>query len=355
MQPEEILDALRTVNEPESQKDIVRLGFIRDLEVDGPRVSFRLVLRDPTSPFARRAEALSAEAISRRFPDAQVDVDIDNVLIGLGDDVSVERDASAGGAPSVTNIIAVASGKGGVGKSTVAVNLAAALAARGYDVGIMDADIYGPSIPTMFGVADEKPRVNERRKLVPIERHGIKLLSMGFMVEPEKAVIWRGPMVSNALDYLVLDLPPGTGDIQLTVVQTIGLTGAVVVSTPQDVALADARKAVAMFEQVDVPVLGLIENMAYFSPPDLPDRRYAIFGEGGARRLAEELDIPLLGEIPIEQSLRESCDGGTPFVVAQPESATSVVFADLAATVSMQVDLRNAGLQPTPRVEILYR
>jgi ATP-binding protein involved in chromosome partitioning len=367
MNPVDVLDALRSVVDPQSGKDIVRLKFVRDLRVDGDRVALRLVLPDPTAAFSGEVDELGSAAIRRLFPNADVDITLDNEMIGFGDDISIDRDATAGTVPSILNIIAVASGKGGVGKSTVAVNLACALSARGLDVGLMDADIYGPSIPTMFGVADAKPRVNDNRKLVPIETHGIKLLSMGFMVEPDKAVIWRGPMVSNAvrqffgdthwgdLDYLVMDLPPGTGDIQLTIVQTIGLTGAVVVSTPQEVALADARKAVAMFQQVDVPVLGLVENMAYFTPPDLPDRRYAIFGEGGTRRLAESLGVPLLGEIPLEQTLREACDEGTPYVIAAPDSRMAGVFDRLAAETVNQVDLRNAGLDPTQRIEILYR
>ncbi len=367
MSPVDVLDALRTVVEPESGYDIVRLKLIRDLVVDDAGVSFRVVLPDPTAPFASVVEERATAAIQARDASVRVRVSMDNEMIGLGDDISVQSDANANSVPSIRNIIAVASGKGGVGKSTMAVNLACALAAKGYDVGLMDADIYGPSIPTMFGVRDARPRVNENRKLVPIETHGIKLLSMGFLVEPEKAVIWRGPMVSNAirqffgdtnwgaLDYLVMDLPPGTGDIQLTIVQTIGLTGAVVVSTPQEVALADARKAVAMFQEVDVPVLGLIENMAYFVPPDLPDRRYHIFGEGGAAELARSLKLPLLGEIPIEQPLREACDNGRPIVISEPESAVSRVFDALAAETARQVDLRNAGLDPTQRIEILYR
>lgn len=272
------------------------------------------------------------------------------------------------GVQNVTNFIAVASGKGGVGKSTVAANLAAALAKGGAKVGLLDADIYGPSVPLMFGVpADEKPRVNEQRDIVPLVRYGVKLLSMGFLVDDANAVIWRGPMVSSALrqllgqaawgelDHLVIDLPPGTGDIQLTLVQTVPLTGAVVVSTPQPVALADARKAVAMFRNVHVPVLGVVENMAYFTPPDLPDRKYFLFGEAGAQRLAAELDVPVLGEVPIEQAAREAGDLGTPIVLREPESAAARAFAAAAERVTAEVERRNAEAPPTQPIEILYK
>ena len=272
------------------------------------------------------------------------------------------------GVSQVTNFIAVASGKGGVGKSTVAANLAAALAASGARVGLLDADVYGPSVPLMFGVPeDEKPRLNDERHIVPLLRYGVKLLSMGFLVDEKNAVIWRGPMVSSAvrqflsqaawgeLDHLVIDLPPGTGDIQLTLVQTVPLTGAVVVSTPQPVALADARKAVKMFENVHVPVLGVVENMAYFTPPDLPDRKYFLFGEAGAQKLAAELDVPVLGEIPIEQAAREAGDRGTPGVLAEPESVSAKAFQAMAERVVAEVERRNADAPPTLPIEILYK
>lgn len=272
------------------------------------------------------------------------------------------------GVSQVTNFIAVASGKGGVGKSTVAANLAAALAASGAKVGLLDADVYGPSVPLMFGVPeDEKPRLNDERHIVPLLRYGVKLLSMGFLVDEKNAVIWRGPMVSSAvrqflsqaawgeLDHLVIDLPPGTGDIQLTLVQTVPLTGAVVVSTPQPVALADARKAVKMFENVHVPVLGVVENMAYFTPPDLPDRKYFLFGEAGAQKLAAELDVPVLGEIPIEQAAREAGDRGTPVVLAEPDSVSAKAFRAMAERVVAEVERRNADAPPTLPIEILYK
>jgi len=283
-------------------------------------------------------------------------------------DAPAPRPDKPRGVAGVTNFIAVASGKGGVGKSTVAANLAAALAKGGAKVGLLDADVYGPSVPLMFGIPeDEKPRVNDERHIVPLVRYGVKLLSMGFLVDEKNAVIWRGPMVSSAvrqfigqaawgeLDYLVIDLPPGTGDIQLTLVQTVPLTGAVVVSTPQAVALADARKAVKMFENVHVPVLGVVENMAYFTPPDLPDRRYYLFGEAGAQRLAAELGVPVLGEVPIEQAAREAGDLGTPIVLAEPESASATAFTAMAERVVAEVERRNAEAPPTQPIEILYK
>ncbi len=275
--------------------------------------------------------------------------------------------APPSGVSAVTHIVAVASGKGGVGKSTVSANLAVALAARGLRVGLMDADIYGPSVPLMFGVpADEKPRVNEAREVVPLVRYGVSLLSMGFLTDDRRAVIWRGPMVSSAirqflgqaawgpLDVLILDLPPGTGDIQLTIVQTVPLAGAVIVTTPQPVAVADARKAVAMFGQVDVPILGIAENMAYFTPPDLPDRRYALFGEGGGRTLAEEAGVPLLAEIPLEQAAREAGDAGVPVVLREPDGAAAKAFEVLATGVMDALERRKDEPQAPP-IEILYR
>lgn len=367
----QVLEALRQVVEPGAGKDIVRLGMVRGLQVSGEVVSFTVVVRDPASEFAREVKQRCEAAVRERLgAGVQVRVDVDSEMIGLGGDLQVS--GSGQRAPSaqpagVRNFVAVASGKGGVGKSTVAANLAVALAQQGFDVGLVDADIYGPSVPTMFGTKGDKPRVDAERKIVPLERHGVKLLSMGFLVDPTQAVIWRGPMVSNAvrqflgdcawgeLDYLVLDLPPGTGDIQLTLVQTIALTGAVIVSTPQEVALADARKGVAMFQNVNVPVLGIVENMAYFTPPDLPDRRYYLFGEGGARRLAGELDVPFLGEVPIEQVVRETGDAGAPVVVADPESVSARAFHAIAQAVVAQVDLRNAELPSTQKIEILYR
>lgn len=372
MTPDQVLDALRHVIEPDLGSDLVSLNMIQDVKVKGDAVSFTVVLTTPACPLKEHIRKECVAAIREHAsPAAQV-------TVNMTSNVTTRRGAPAGpgemppqvdsGASEVKNTIAVASGKGGVGKSTVAVNLALALAASGAKVGLVDLDIYGPSIPTMLGIPEaEKPRVNESKKIEPLERHGVKLLSMGFLVDPTHAVVWRGPMVSSAvrqflndaawgeLDYLVLDLPPGTGDIQLTIVQTIALTGAVIVSTPQTVALADARKGVAMFRNVNVPVLGIVENMAYFTPPDMPDRKYYLFGEGGARRLAEELEVPLLGEVPIEQAVREGGDRGSPIVVLEPDSASAGALRLIAERTAQQVSIRNAELEPTQKVEILYR
>jgi ATP-binding protein involved in chromosome partitioning len=261
----------------------------------------------------------------------------------------------------VKNIIAVASGKGGVGKSTIAANLAVSLADLGARVGLVDADIYGPSIPIMFDVVDEKPlvrMVNGEQMMVPVESYGIKLLSIGFLAHGDTAVVWRGPMMSSALkqfimdclwgdlDYLLIDLPPGTSDIHLTLVQTVPLTGAVVVTTPQKVALADAAKAISMFGQtpIKVPILGIVENMAYFSPPELPENRYYIFGKDGGKKMAEKYELPFLGEIPLVQSVREAGDGGVPIVMHEDE-LVSQAFSSLASNVAQQVAIRNADLE----------
>lgn len=365
--PTDVIQALTRVVDPERKKDIVRLNMVRDLRVSDDRVSLTVMLKNPGASFAGEVQRLAEDVVRQHAaPDAEVTVSIDNEVIGLGEELA-EGGQSQTIETGATNLIAVASGKGGVGKSTVAANLAVALSRQGYDVGLVDADIYGPSIPTMFGVEDAKPRVNEHRKIIPIEKFGVRLLSMGFLVDPEKAVIWRGPMVSNAvrqflgdaewgeLDYLVLDLPPGTGDIQLTLVQSVSLTGAVVVSTPQKVALADARKGVAMFGNVQVPVLGIIENMSHFIPPDLPDRKYYLFGEGGARRLADELDVPFLGEIPLEQVVMETGDAGTPVLIDKPDSASAKAFEAAAGRVALQVALRNAEQPASQSMEILFR
>ncbi len=326
------------------------------------------MVSDPGSEFARtvseQARKLVKEVVGEQV---EVQVGTDTPMIGLGLDVVNQSSAPAKQEFGRASVIAVASGKGGVGKSTVTVNLAVALAKAGYAVGLVDTDIYGPSIPTMFGVTDEKPRVNANRKILPIEKAGVKLLSMGFLADPDQAVIWRGPMVSGAvrqflgdaewgdLDFLLLDLPPGTGDIQLTIVQTVALTGAIIVSTPQEVALADARRGVAMFQNVNVPVLGIVENMAYFTPPDLPEKKYYLFGQGGARKLADKLSVPFLGEVPIEQALRESGDAGQPLVQTDEHSVSAKAFNTLAEQALVQTALYKASLPAQEKVDIVYR
>ncbi len=368
---EDVLDALRNIVHPDRDKDIIRLDMVKDLTIEDGRVSFTVVVEEPDGPFANQVEEACERVLREEVSRAlEVDVELDSKMIPLGDDLMVgdqggEKQQTSG-EDGVQNTIAVASGKGGVGKSTVAVNLAMALSEQGYEVALVDTDIYGPSIPKMMGMEGEKPRVNDERKMVPLEKHGVKLLSMGFMVDPDQAVVWRGPMVTKAVkqflgdvdwgdvEYMILDLPPGTGDVQLTIVQTIPLTGAVVVSTPQDLALADARKGKAMFDNVNVPVVGMVENMAYFSPPDQPDRKYYLFGREGAQELAQELDVPFLGEVPIEQKIRKSSDQGTPIARSAPDSASAEAFNDIAEQLTEQVALRNAESDPTQKIEILY-
>lgn len=365
---DQVLAALRGVVDPGSGRDIVRDGAIRDLQIENGEVGFTIVVQDPASDFATNVSEECVRLVQGALgSEVTVSVTVDHPVISLGAGIAVDgRQEEGGSLDGVRNIIAVASGKGGVGKSTVAVNLAVSLARAGYATGLVDTDIYGPSVPVMMGLEDARPHLNESRRMVPVEAHGVRVLSMGFLVDPDRAVIWRGPMVSSAvqqflgetewgeLDFLIMDLPPGTGDIQLTIVQTIPLSGAVVVSTPQRVALADARKGVAMFNQVDVPVLGIVENMAWFEPPELPGKRYHLFGKGGARSLAEELTVPFLVEIPIEEPLRKACDDGTPVAVSGAGEAAAA-FAMLAERTAQQVFRRNATQPGTRQVEILHR
>jgi len=363
MTTKQVISALSTVLGPDSERDVIRLGMIQNLVIEEDCIRFKVFERNPSQRFSDLVRDQCVQALKDRFgDDIDVHIDVDNEMIGLGDGIKIDGRTDAPGVPDgVLNTIAVASGKGGVGKSTVAVNLAIALADEGYDVGLADVDIYGPSIPTMFGLTGIRPAVNDDRKLVPVEKFGVKLLSMGFLVDPDKAVVWRGPMVSGAvrqflsetawgeLDFLILDLPPGTGDIQLTIVQTVALSGAVIVSTPQKVALDDARKGVAMFDQVNVPVLGMIENMSYFTPPELPDNKYYIFGQGGARALAVELEIPVLAELPLEPALREACDLGNPGIVSDDVREQ---FRRLAQNVAHETYLRNVTRESKEKIEI---
>ncbi len=359
---EDIINALRTVNDPDLRKDLVTLNMIEDVQVDGNKVSFKVVLTTPACPLKDTIKKDCIRAVQQLVdPWAEVNVEMTSR-------VTSRRAASEQLLKGVKNIIAVASGKGGVGKSTVAANLAVALGRTGAKVGLIDADIYGPSVPLMFNEMNTKPAAIEKdgkAYVVPVHKYGIDILSIGFFVDPAKALIWRGPMASNALtqlfseadwgelDYLVIDMPPGTGDIHLTIVQQLPVTGVCIVTTPQEVALADARKAIGMFTQdtINVPILGLIENMAWFTPAELPENKYFIFGKDGGRRLAEENNIPLLGQIPLVQGICESGDKGSP-IALDFSSPVSEAFAKLAETTAQQIAIRNATMAPTKIVEI---
>ena len=353
MTNEDVLKALSTVQEPDLGKDLVTLNMIRDLVVNDSTVSFTIVLTTPACPLKDLLEKDCRNAIKKLDPEVTVNVKFTS-------STSTIRADKSSVLPGVKNIIAVVSGKGGVGKSTVSANLALALAQGGASVGLMDADIYGPSIPIMFGVRGERPlmtEINGKAMILPLDKYGIKLLSIGLLVDEKSAVVWRGPMASSAirqfitdvnwgeLDYLVIDMPPGTGDIHLTVLQTAPVTGVVVVTTPQLVALADARKGIAMFgqAQIKVPVIGLVENMSYFTPAELPENKYYIFGKEGGKKLAAEYDIPFLGEIPLVQSIREGGDAGTPVMISKDDISRQA-FIDLGGNVARSVSMRNAHM-----------
>ncbi len=360
--PKLILDALATVRYPGTGKNLVEAEMVADnLRIDGMTVSFSLTFEKPTDPFMK-SMVKAAETAIHTYVSPEVEVTITT------ESRQAARPEVGKLLPEVKNVIAVSSGKGGVGKSTVAANLAVALAKMGYKVGLLDADIFGPSVPKMFQVEDAKPyseNIGGRDLIVPVEKYGLKLLSIGFFVKPDQATLWRGGMASNALkqlvgdaawgelDYFILDTPPGTSDIHLTLLQTLAITGAVIVSTPQQVALADARKGVDMYtnDKVNVPILGLVENMAWFTPAELPENKYYIFGKEGCKQLAEELDVPLLGQIPIVQSICENGDKGTP-VALDENSVTGRAFLQLAAAVVRQVDKRNVEMAPSQIVEV---
>jgi ATP-binding protein involved in chromosome partitioning len=313
MTNDDILKALSNVQEPDLGKDLVTLNMVKDIEIDGNRVSFTVVLTTPACPLKDMIKNACINAV-KLLVNKEAEV-----TVNFTSNTSSNRADAKTLLSGVKNIIAVVSGKGGVGKSTVAANLALALAQSGAKVGLMDADIYGPSVPIMFGVRGERPMMRDvdgKPLIVPLDRYGLKLLSIGLLVDESKAVVWRGPMASE-LDYLVVDMPPGTGDIHLTLVQTVEVTGVVIVTTPQDVALADAKKGIAMFgqAQMNVPIIGLVENMSYFTPAELPDNKYYIFGKEGGKRLADEYDIPFLGQIPLVQSIREGGDQGIPVMM----------------------------------------
>ncbi|WP_291914179.1 Mrp/NBP35 family ATP-binding protein [Chitinophaga sp. CB10] len=362
MTKEQILQALSNVEEPDLGKDLVTLNMVKDIEIDGNKVKFTVVLTTPACPLKELIRSACVNAIHMLVnKEAEVEV----VMTA---NVSSKRTGN-GALPGVKNIIVVASGKGGVGKSTVAANLALALGLDGAKVGLMDADIYGPSVPIMFGARGERPMmvsVDGKGMIEPMEKFGIKFMSIGLLIEEREAVVWRGPMASSALrqfvtdvhwgelDYLVIDMPPGTGDIHLTLVQTVPVTGAVIVTTPQDVALADAKKGMAMFmgKQINVPILGLVENMAYFTPAELPENKYYIFGKDGGRRLAEEMDVPFLGQIPLVQSIREGGDYGTP-IMASEDKVTRKAFLDIAGATARSIAMRNANIAPTKIVDVV--
>ncbi len=346
---EQVLQALSNVEEPDLKKDLVTLNMIQDVVTDGNKVSFSVILTTPACPLKAMIENACRNAILH-FISKEAEI-----VINMTSRVTTQKNT---GVPGVKNIIAVASGKGGVGKSTVAVNLALSLSKTGAKVGLIDADIYGPSIPIMFGLENTKPRASQvdgKTRIEPIEKYGIKLLSIGFFTDPNQPVPWRGPMVSTAvkqlfndadwgeIDYLVVDLPPGTGDIHITVTQTFPVTGAVIVTTPQNVALADAKKGIGMFmmNTINVPILGIVENMAWFTPAELPDYKYYLFGQGGGQRLAAQLDVPFLGHIPLVKAISDSGDAGRPIALDEG-SIMADYFLQMAKNVAQQVAISNA-------------
>lgn len=363
--PKLIMDALTNVRYPGNGKNIVELGMVPDeIRIDGMKVTFTLIFEKPTDPFMKSLVKSAAAAIHTFVsPDVEVNINTESK--------QTARPEPGKMLPQVKNIIAVSSGKGGVGKSTISANLAVALVKLGYRVGLLDADIFGPSVPKMFHVEEERPyteNIGGRDLIIPVEKYGLQLLSIGFFVDPDQATLWRGSMASTAikqlvgdahwheLDYLILDTPPGTSDIHLTLLQTLAITGAVIVSTPQQVALADARKGINMYmnDKVNVPILGLVENMAWFTPAELPENKYYLFGKEGTKNLAEQMGVPLLGQIPIVQSICENGDKGTPIALNE-DSMVAQAFIQLARNVVEQTEKRNAEQAPTQIVEITER
>lgn len=352
---EAVLNALRQVDDPDLGKDIVTLNMVKDIKIEGKQVTFTVELTTPACPVKDMIQKACINAV-RIFVDKEA-----LVTVNMSARVNSNRKDSGSVLPKVKNIIAVASGKGGVGKSTVSTNLALALAEEGARVGILDADIYGPSVPLMLGIQGERPmmrNVGEKGMIEPIDRYGMKVMSIGLLVDEKQAVIWRGPMATSALrqfisdvywdelDYLILDLPPGTGDVHLTLVQTLPITGAVIVTTPQHVAMADAKKAMMMFKQgqINVPILGIVENMAYFTPAELPENKYYLFGKNGGKQLAEQFEVPFLGEVPLIQSIREGGDCGIPAVI-NDEPVSKKAFTDIAQRVARSISMHNAGVK----------
>lgn len=365
--PKQIIEALKNVRYPGTGKDVVEMGFVSDdIHIDGKKVSFSMLFDKPNDPFMKSVVKACETAILT-YVDSEIDIK-GNIEVHTP---QVEPPKVKPVLPQVKNIIAISSGKGGVGKSTVSTNLAVALAKKGYKVGLLDADIFGPSLPKMFDEEDARPMlepVGDREMIAPIEKYGVKMLSMGFFVAKNDAIVWRGTLAGNALkqlitdgnwgelDYFLIDFPPGTSDIHLTLVQTLGITGAVVVSTPQQVALADARKGINMFtnDKVNVPILGLVENMSWFTPAELPDNKYYIFGKDGALNLAKEMGTMLLGQIPIVQSICEGGDAGRP-VALDENSMVGMAFMNLADSVIAAVEKRNAEHEATQKVEVTIK
>ncbi len=344
-----VINALRRVQDPDLHKDLVTLNMVKDIKIDGDKIHVNIELTTPACPLKDKMKNDAVKEIQNDLPGVEVEVEMTSNVTTQNDEKLKEY------LPGVKNTIAIASGKGGVGKSTVAANLAVALAKDGAKVGLLDADLYGPSIPLMLGVS-ERPEmrvVDGKQKIVPVENYGIKIMSIGFLIDDNDPVIWRGAMASGAikqfmsdvdwgeLDYLIFDLPPGTGDIQLTLTQTIPLTGGVIVTTPQDVSLSDALKALKMFRRVNVPILGIIENMSYFVAPDT-GKRYNIFGEGGGEKLANENDTIFLGGIPIDIAIREGGDTGKPFVVEYPDTEYAKKFAEIGRNLAAQISIKNS-------------
>ncbi len=360
---EKVLEILKKIKHPETAGDIVSSGMVENLRIDGRQIMFTLALPKPNDPFFNSIKKLCDRQLKKEFgEDIEVLITVP-VRVGT---LKTEPEVL----PDVKNVIVVASGKGGVGKSMVAANLAVALSKQGWKTGLLDADIFGPSVPKMMHLEGSMPKVHKVNgidMIIPLDKYDMKVLSIGFFIEPDDALVWRGPMATNALkqllqqgdwgelDYLIVDLPPGTSDIHLTMVQEIPVTGALMVSTPQDVALADVIKGIAMFrsEKIEVPVLGLVENMAWFTPEELPDKKYYIFGEGGVEKLAKKYDVPVLARIPIIQKIRESGDAGVP-VALDENTMLGQIFQDLATRFVEQVDKRNNELPPTKRVIIQH-
>jgi ATP-binding protein involved in chromosome partitioning len=363
VKPQQVLDALRPIIDPDFQKSIVDLGFIKDLRIDGSAVSFSIELTTPACPVKAEFERAARERVEAL-------AGVDEVAVTM---TANTRQAATGrgqgdqqvSLPGVRNIIAVASGKGGVGKSTTAINLALTLRDQGAEVGILDADVYGPSLSLLSGVHG-RPDTTPDRKIVPLYGQGMKLMSMAFFMDDDSPVIWRGPMVHGLvkqfltdvkwgeLDYLIVDMPPGTGDAALTLTQMAPLSGAIIVTTANDLSLIDARKGLQMFEKVGVPILGIVENMSYFTPPDLPDRKYYIFGQGGGERVAKELGVDFLGEVPIDPRIAEDGDLGQPIVVSRPDSPSSEALRQIAGKVARKVAMLAVKSPPVADANISW-